>query len=86
MIDTEPDDESNRIDLVAKLRKVNINDFTPLFMNKPRLEGIITGKVKLKDPFGKQVVEYDAVAEKVRVDNKEIGDVTMRAMTQAPGW
>lgn len=78
VIDTEPDDESNRIDLVAKLRKVNINDFTPLFMNKPRLEGIITGKVKLKDPFGKQIVEYDAVAEKVRVDNKEIGDVTMK--------
>ena len=41
-----------------------------LHANKPRLEGIITGKVKLRIP-GKQIVEYDAVAEKSAVDIKK---------------
>ncbi len=78
VIDTELDELTDHTNLVAKLRKVNINDFTPLFMSQPRLEGIITGTVKLKDPFGKQIIEYDARAENVRVDNKDIGTVNMK--------
>lgn len=77
VIDTEFDHETDRVNLIAKLKKVNINDFTPLFMTQPRLEGIVSGTVKLKDPFGNQVIEYDAQAEKVRVDNKDIGNIKM---------
>lgn len=78
VISTELDELTDHTNLVAKLKKVNINDFTPLFMKQPRLEGILTGSLKLKDPFGKQVIEYDAVAEKFRLDNKEIGNVNAK--------
>lgn len=78
VISTELDELTDHTNLVAKLQKVNINDITPLFMSKPRLEGILTGNLKLRDPFGKQIIEYDGAAEDFRLDNKAIGKVNMK--------
>ena len=78
VISTELDDLSDHTNLVAKLKKVNINDITPLFIKNPRLEGILTGTLKLRDPFDKQIVEFDGVADEFRLDNKEIGTVNAK--------
>ncbi len=78
IISTEPDEQSGKANLVAKLKTVNINDFTSLILKQPRLEGILTGTLKLKDPFGKQIIEFDAEAEEFRLDNKEIGTVKIK--------
>ena len=75
---TEMDDVTDKTNVIAKLKKVNINDFTPFFLKNPRLEGILTGTITLKDPFGKQTVEYDATAEDFRLDDKLIGHITMK--------
>jgi len=77
VISTELDELTDHTNLVAKLKKVNINDFTPLFLKQPRLEGVLTGTLKFKDPFGKQIVEYDAYAEEFTLDNKRIGKVNL---------
>lgn len=78
VISTELDELTDHTNLVAKLTTVNINDFTPFFLKQPRLEGVLTGTLKLRDPFGKQIIEYDAVAEDFRLDNKEIGSVKVK--------
>jgi hypothetical protein len=78
ILSTEMDDVTDKTNVVAKLKKVNIDDFAPFFLKKPRLEGMLTGTVTLKDPFGKQIVEYDAVAEKLVLDNKEIGNTNLK--------
>jgi hypothetical protein len=78
VISTERDEPANQTNLVARLKTVNINDFTPLFLKKPRLEGILTGILKLRDPFGKQIIEFDATAEEFRLDNTEIGTVKIK--------
>ncbi len=78
VISTELDELTDHTNLVAKLTTVNINDFTPFFLKQPRLEGVLTGTIKLRDPFGKQIVEYDAVADDFRLDNKEIGSVKLK--------
>ncbi len=79
VLSTEPaQDGTDHTDVIAKLKKVNIEDFTPFFLKKPRLEGILTGTVTLKDPFGKQIIEYDAKAENFSLDNKEIGTTNLR--------
>ncbi len=75
VISTELDKQSGNPNLVAKLKTVNINDFTQLILKQPRLEGIVSGMVTLRDPFGKQIVEYDITADNFRLDNKEIGTV-----------
>ncbi len=77
VISTELDDLSDHTNLVANLKEVNISDFTPLFLKQPRLEGILTGTVKLRDPFGKQVIEFDASTKEFRLDNQEIGLVKL---------
>ena len=78
VISTEMDELTDHTNLVAKLKTVNINDFTPLFLKQPRLEGILTGTLKLRDPFGKQIIEFDATAEEFRLDNNEIGTVNLK--------
>lgn len=73
----EAEDGTDNTDVVAYLKKVNINDFTPLFLKQPRLEGVLTGKITLKDPFGKQFIEYNAAAKNFRMDDKLFGDVPL---------
>lgn len=73
----EAQDGTDNTDVVAYLKKVNINDFTPLFLKKPRLEGVLTGKITLKDPFGKPFIEYNAEAKDFRLDDKLIGNVPL---------
>ncbi len=78
VISTELDELTNHTNLVAKLTTVNINDFTPFFLKQPRLEGVLTGIIKLRDPFGRQIIEFDATADDFRLDNKEIGSVKIK--------
>lgn len=75
VISTEKDKQTGNPNLVAKLKTVNINDFTQLILKQPRLEGVVTGTITLKDPFGKQIIEFDATADEFRLDNKAIGTV-----------
>ena len=78
IISTAMDKITNKTNVVAKLKKVNINDFTPLFLQQSRLEGILTGTLTLKDPFGKQVVEFDGEAEDFRWEDKSVGNVKLK--------
>ncbi len=77
VISTAPDANSGNTNVIAQLRKVNINDFTSLLTKKTRLEGLLTGTLTLKDPFGKQQVYFKGEAESFRMDNKDIGNVIM---------
>jgi hypothetical protein len=78
IISTETDRLTGNANLVAKLKSVNINDFTSLILKQPRLEGILTGNLTLKDPFGKQIIEFDARADEFRLDDKAIGTVKIK--------
>jgi len=78
ILSTEMDDVTDKTNVVAQLKKVNINDFTPFFLKKPRLEGMLTGTITLRDPFGKQTVEVDAMAEGFTLDDKQIGNTTLK--------
>lgn len=78
IVSTEKDEQTGKPNLVAKLKTVNINDFTALVLKQPRLEGILTGTLKFKDPFGRQIIEFDAEAEEFRLDNKELGTVKIK--------
>ena len=78
VISTELDELTDHTNLIAKLKKVNLNDFTQPFLKQPRFEGLVTGTVKLKDPFGKKIIEYNVTAEDFRLDNEKIGTVNAK--------
>ena len=74
VISTAKDAQTGNTNVIGKLKKLNINDFTALFTKKTRLEGLLTGTVTLKDPFGKQDISFLGDAEGFRLDDKNIGD------------
>ncbi len=77
-ISTEPDSYDNNYNVVAKLTKVDVNDFAPFIFKKPRLEGILDGQLTIKDPFGKPSINFEkATIANLRVDNNLIGDFSL---------
>ncbi|MEO7534977.1 MAG: translocation/assembly module TamB domain-containing protein [Ferruginibacter sp.] len=75
IISTEPSELYNSNDVVVKLQEVNLDDFLPFVLKQPRLEGAITGLVRIMDPFGKPFIEYDTRITQFRLDGDSIGVV-----------
>ncbi len=75
IIGTEPSASGNYNDIVVELTKVNVDDFTPYIFTQPRLEGTVTGTVRIEDPFGKPFIEYQARIDEFKTDGDSIGVV-----------
>lgn len=73
IIGTEPSELYNSNDVVVQLKEVNVDDFVPFVLKQPRLEGEISGTVRISDPFGRQFVEYDTKINHFRLDGDSIG-------------
>ena len=80
LVTTLPSDIGNSNDIHIDLRKVNIGDFTPYLITSNRIEGVMTGKIKVIDPFRKPAVEMEALTEHFRLDNDSIGSLNLAAM------
>lgn len=78
-VESEDNEFGNTSNLVVKLKDVNFGDFTPLFMTKPRLEGLVNGNVYLRDFYNKFKAETSLKAEQFRLDNDSIGLVNVNA-------
>lgn len=72
-VTTTPSAEGNWNDMHIDLKKINIGDFTPYVISSERLEGLLTGKVDITNPFGKPSVIFQGQAEQFRFDNDSIG-------------
>ena len=79
LVTTVPSDIGNTNDIRVDLKKVNIGDFTPYVVKNMRLEGLLTGRISLLDPFGKYAVEVNAEADQFRFENDSIGKVRLDA-------
>lgn len=65
-------------DVLIGLTKVSIIDITPYLFKEPRLEGLLTGNLKISNIFGKPIIDYEAQAESVKVDADSIGVVNSK--------
>ena len=79
LVTTVPSDVGTTNDVKVELKKVNLGDFTPYFIPKMRLEGLITADVDVIDPFGKFSVDVNGMAEQFRYENDSVGKVTLSA-------
>ncbi|MEP6594609.1 MAG: translocation/assembly module TamB domain-containing protein [Ginsengibacter sp.] len=73
IISTEPSSTGNTNDLVVDLKKINIADIAPLFIKDPRVEGLMTGNVRVTDPFKNIAVDFDTQIERFYLENDSIG-------------
>jgi hypothetical protein len=52
-VKTTYDEEFDKSNLLVRLQSINIGDFAPLITTSPRLEGLASGEIILRDFFGK---------------------------------
>ncbi|MBC7902393.1 MAG: hypothetical protein H7Y27_03195 [Gemmatimonadaceae bacterium] len=79
LISSHPSEIGNSTDLVMELKKINIGDFAPFFVKSNRLEGLLSGRVDIGDPFGKMNVDVSATADQFRLDNDSIGQIQIKS-------
>ena len=77
VISTSKDEKSGNPNVIARLKKVNINDFTSPFIKQINLDGILTGTLILKDPFGKQLISFQGEAENFSFNGDTLGTVKL---------
>lgn len=70
---TKPSEIGNYEDLVVEMRKFRIDDYMPYLLKEPRLEGVVTGRIDIINPFGKMFMETNLSIEKFRFNNDSIG-------------
>lgn len=63
-------------DLKVQLTKVNVGDFSPFFMPKNRLEGLVSGNILVEDPTDNiKITSDDIKTDFLRLDNDSLGEV-----------
>ncbi|MEP6926501.1 MAG: translocation/assembly module TamB domain-containing protein [Ginsengibacter sp.] len=72
-LSTEPSGTGSSNDVVVGIKKIDIGDFAPLFIKTPKVNGFMSGNIRINDPFGKLAVEFDTKTEEFRFENDSIG-------------
>ncbi len=73
IISTEPSSIDNTNDVVVELIKLNIGDIMPFIIRYPKFEGLMTGRLKVNDPFGNMTVGFDTQTDQFRFEDDSIG-------------
>lgn len=81
VISSEMEEETNNVNLSARLQSVVIEDILPLFISKPALSGTITGKALIKDPFGDPFIDFKGNTDSLRMDGTYLGVVNLNTVT-----
>ena len=80
-LETKPSAEGHWNDLEVNLSRVNIGDFSPFFLKKERLEGLVSGKVNVEDPYNRFYVTSDLEGTEIRLDNDSLGKIYLDNIT-----
>jgi len=79
VISTDFPDEGGDAHLVANLRNVVIEDFTPFFLSTPELKGRLNGTATVQDPLGKALIHFEGAADSFAMGDRYIGKVNLNA-------
>jgi hypothetical protein len=79
LVSTTPSSEGNWNDIHLELHKINISDFSPFFIKDERVEGVLTGKVDVADPFNHVYARFSGTAEYFRFSNDSVGKINLTA-------
>ena len=76
IISTEPSGTGSSNDILIGLKRINMGDILPYFLKDPRMDGLLTGSIRVNDPFGKLNIDFDTREEKFRFENDSVGIVS----------
>lgn len=77
VISTLFDDLTDDTHLVAKLKNVVIEDFTPFFISDPTLAGNLTGTATLRNPFESPIIDFKGIADSFELNERYLGKVNL---------
>ncbi|HET9055337.1 MAG TPA: translocation/assembly module TamB domain-containing protein, partial [Chitinophagaceae bacterium] len=72
-ISTEPSSIGSSNDILVLLKKVTVEDFFPLFLKQPRIEGRISGEIRITDPYKNLDIEGQPIIEQARIEDDSLG-------------
>lgn len=76
MLKTRPSAKGTWNDLKVELTKINIGDFSPYFLPKNRLEGLVSGNIMVENPTNNlKITSDDIQTQFLRLDNDSLGEV-----------
>ncbi len=73
IVSTHPSDIGNSNDVIIGVQNLVIEDFMPMFMKSPVLNGLLNGNIHINDPFGKIAVEFDTKIDQFKFEGDSIG-------------
>lgn len=76
VVSTYPSDIGNSNDVLITVQNLVMEDFTPMFMKTPAVNGLLNGNIHISDPFGKMGIEFDTRVNEFRFEGDSIGVVT----------
>lgn len=72
-ISTKPSDISNSNDVFISLKDIEVGDFLPFFLKSPRMDGLLSGDVRIFDPFTRLRVDFNTTFNKFILEKDTIG-------------
>ncbi|MDE3211858.1 MAG: translocation/assembly module TamB domain-containing protein, partial [Bacteroidota bacterium] len=60
-------------DLIIAISKLDFGDFAPLFIKDPALQGLLSGQVRINDPFGRPVVDFSGRIDQLFLNTDSVG-------------
>ena len=86
IISTAPSGIGNGNDVMVDIKKINVGDIVPFFVRSPRFDGLMTGHIKISDPFGEMTVGFVTQTDAFHFEGDSIGILkTSGSYTSATG-
>ena len=79
LLSTTPSTQGNWNDVHLDMHRINISDFAPFFIRNERVEGVLTGKLDVTDPFNHMSARFNGTAEYFRFSNDSVGKIDLTA-------
>ena len=77
-VSTEPSAKDSTNDILIGMKKIDVADLAPLFFKTPKINGLMSGSIRINDPFGKLAVNFDTKTEQFRFEGDSVGLLSTR--------
>lgn len=77
VISSEISPVTNKAEIVARLQKINTEDFIPFIFKNPEIKGLLTGTAVLSNPGGEMKVSFTGTADSFSMNKKYVGLVIL---------
>lgn len=70
---TQPSDVNNSNNVFVDFKNFVIEDITPFFLTSPAMKGLLSGQMRLTDPFNKGKIEFNTTVNRFLFETDSIG-------------